>query len=514
MYVFCLILSILPSIDLPSVPVAATNEDRIARLIGQLGSSQFKEREAATHMLDSIGLPALEALKTAARSSDPEVHRRATSLCERIQRRVQTAQLLEAKRLRLAYRKTPVTEAVNDLAHKSGFNIQLDDQVAVANGDLFGMQRMTTRSLMRLVDPGVTLDTGDTTFWQGFDQFCLRVGLVERAPSARKNNEPSRAWNARGLQIQPGVVASPYFASRASLEGRLSLVGGDAIALPTFYAGALRIRAIPRIPSDASTWSKRQGETLVVLEATPEPKMDWQGVVDFRIDHALDEKGRQLVPVPLSRESLAAGLNRNPATWEDDLGRSPTGMRDYVPIRLKLAESASKILRELSGTLAAQMQTAMKDLASIENILQAAGQTARLPENDMLKVLEVERDASGAIRLRLRLEDGLLVAGGVARGRIGWNGRMKNWVVSRADRIQETIDASATHFLLVDAKGQSFRLVGNGSEVEAGARGLAREFTLIYRPRPGQGEPAKLVYSGRCTCLVEVPFALKNVPLQ
>jgi hypothetical protein len=500
MYILCLTLSLLSLFaDLPSAPTVANNDDRIAELVGQLGSSQFKEREAATQQLDRLGLPALKALKTAARSSDPEVHRRAAQLYERIQRRVETAQLLEPKRLRLVYRDMPVTEAVAGIAQKTGFNIQLDDQK------------------MKLVDPAVTLDTGETTFWQAFDKFCLKVGLVEKG-AALKSYEAVRAWNARGLQIQPGLVASPYLAPRANIEGRLFLVGGEAGPLPTFYAGSLRIRAIP---SGGSNTGKVKGETSFVMEVTPEPKMGWQGLVDLRIDKALDEKGQSLTPMTAwSGDGIAGGINRGNVgvVWEDDLNASTADLRDCIPVRFKSAETSSNILREISGTIAAQIQTPVKELATIENILQSAGRAVKLPESETLKVLEVERDSSGAIRLRLRLEDGLLgIAGGGLRGRMAWgpNGRVvKNWVVLRAGRIQETVDASALHFLLVDAKGQSFRLVGKGSELAAGARGLAQEITLMYRPRQGQAEAARLVYSGRRTVLVEVPFALKNVPLQ
>jgi RNA polymerase sigma factor (sigma-70 family) len=71
----------------PPVPVA---EAEIERLIAQLGSEQFTEREAATTALEKIGEPAYGALHRAAEtSSDVEVRRRAEGIIGRIEQRWQ-----------------------------------------------------------------------------------------------------------------------------------------------------------------------------------------------------------------------------------------------------------------------------------------------------------------------------------------------------------------------------------------------------------------------------------------
>jgi hypothetical protein len=57
------------------------NTAEISRLIQQLGSSDFKKRDAATKALVEIGLPALDGLrKAAAESSDAEIRRRAAQI--------------------------------------------------------------------------------------------------------------------------------------------------------------------------------------------------------------------------------------------------------------------------------------------------------------------------------------------------------------------------------------------------------------------------------------------------
>jgi hypothetical protein len=46
------------------------------------------------------------------------------------------------------------------------------------------------------------------------------------------------------------------------------------------------------------------------------------------------------------------------------------------------------------------------------------------------------------------------------------------------------------------------------------ADGGPRAFRLTFAPRTGQTAPAQLVYVGRRSALVDVPFLLKDVPLR
>jgi WD40 repeat protein len=75
------------------VPTLATSADapEIERLIQQLGSPNFAEREAATKRLDAVGEPALGSLrKAAARSKDAEIRRRSDSLIKAVEDRIYT----------------------------------------------------------------------------------------------------------------------------------------------------------------------------------------------------------------------------------------------------------------------------------------------------------------------------------------------------------------------------------------------------------------------------------------
>jgi uncharacterized protein (TIGR03067 family) len=68
---------------------AAKSPQAMDRLIQQLGSKRFREREAACKALERVGESALDALHEAATGEpDPEVRRRATGLVERIEAQV------------------------------------------------------------------------------------------------------------------------------------------------------------------------------------------------------------------------------------------------------------------------------------------------------------------------------------------------------------------------------------------------------------------------------------------
>jgi uncharacterized protein (TIGR03067 family) len=69
-----------------AAPTAAPGGE-IDKLVRQLGSPKFDEREAAAGRLEALGEPALEALRKALRSEDPEVRRRARGLVDAIEGR-------------------------------------------------------------------------------------------------------------------------------------------------------------------------------------------------------------------------------------------------------------------------------------------------------------------------------------------------------------------------------------------------------------------------------------------
>src|SRR5260370_20995881 len=61
-------------------PQQEKDADEVKKMIKQLGSPKFAEREAASQRLEKIGQPALANLRKAAQSKDLEITRRAKEL--------------------------------------------------------------------------------------------------------------------------------------------------------------------------------------------------------------------------------------------------------------------------------------------------------------------------------------------------------------------------------------------------------------------------------------------------
>ena len=121
---------------------------------------EYSVREKASKELDAIGLPALKHCARLARVMMPRSVACAEDLVKKLEKQVLTAKILAPTRLHLKYQDTPVQEAVADMAKQSKFTITLLDPQN------------------KLAGRKVTLDTGDVPFWEAFDQFCQKAGLV------------------------------------------------------------------------------------------------------------------------------------------------------------------------------------------------------------------------------------------------------------------------------------------------------------------------------------------------
>src|SRR5262249_1390069 len=106
--------------SLPQGAAIADDADRTGKLVKQLGSKRFAERDAARRELEALGAAALDTLRQAAQSPDMETSRRAGELVRRLEEKAALDALLAPKRLRLNLKDTPVPDALAELARQSG----------------------------------------------------------------------------------------------------------------------------------------------------------------------------------------------------------------------------------------------------------------------------------------------------------------------------------------------------------------------------------------------------------
>jgi hypothetical protein len=497
---FVILLGIAVSLQLgvgfthasPSTSVAA---EQITHLIHQLGSVSFKEREAATQALDAIGGPALDALQDAALSNDPEVGRRAQSLARAIRKRIETAQFLYPLPLRLVYNDAPVARAVEDLAKRTKFPIEM-----------VGSARLASRR--------ITLDTGETTFWQAFEQFCQKAGLVEKSVAPDTDVQVrslllEAAGRQRALQIVDAPSNSLGFGR--TWDGRLTLTDGKQPSCPTDHAGAVRIRALPS--SGAKQTSAEP--ILFFVEITPQPNLSWHNILDVRIERALDEDGKDIASSLETRNDWSQGASTSSGVvlWDAQNGQSLTAPRD-IPVRLKSGIKPLGVLKEVKGVFAAQVQTPPQTILAMDNILKSRGRTVVGDDGESLKLSALQRQPNGDVYAQVELTDASTanVVWAMRRGVLAPNGGRGP---GRGRRGSGTVDNSPqTTLVLQDAHGHSFPLAHQTEDPVVNANILSRQISCTYNSRADLGEPSKLVYTGRRTIIIEVPFSLKDVPLQ
>src|SRR5262249_51647092 len=82
----------------------------------------------------------------------------------------------------------------------------------------------------------------------------------------------------------------------------------------------------------------------------------------------------------------------------------PSSQR-FVTVRLKRGEKNAKTLKELTGSLNAEALTDTEALVSIDNILKAAGKSAKAKDGGSLQVQSVDKLANGDIQVKIAMEN-------------------------------------------------------------------------------------------------------------
>jgi hypothetical protein len=508
----------------PAAAAGVAAPDAVTRWIDDLGSPNFTAREQASRALEAAGPDVLPTLRKAAASDDPEVRRRADVLVRRLEAEELTRKVLAPTRVRLVYHDVTLREALTDLDRKTGFPFALQD----------------TRLAF---DRRVTLDTGDTTAWQAVDRFCRQAGLtqasrpdvnalglaqppvIETVPGVPAAQLQLQAQMQLQMQMQMRMQMQMQMQMRmasgagmrpeyAPAPGSFNLVAAKGPPLPTCYAGAVRVRALPAGGADSA--ARRPGELVVVLEATAEPRLPWYGVTGLHVERAVDDRGQHLVRTgPLAGVSpTSVPVSIQPA------GRFRGGMSvaavgpvagsQQTAVVFRKGAQPARVLRELSGALLAEVQTEPEAVLTVDNVLQAAGQTIQGKEGGWIKVTAANEETGNA-RFHVQLEvppdvfpAELRPAHPVNSARAPYHALPYGQQPSRA----------AYHGLnLLDDQGDVLPLALTQARLHNNGATLVWDVTLTYNPERGQGNPARLVFAGRRLVTVRVPFTLTDVPL-
>ncbi|MBA4189415.1 MAG: hypothetical protein C0467_15605 [Planctomycetaceae bacterium] len=471
---------------LTSAPTPKNSPLNIHAIVEQLGSSQFTEREAASATLEKIGPAAIDALRAAARSENPEIRDRAASLLTKLRRLADSETRLTAKRVALDYQDVPLGSAINDLKARTGLNVTLDP-ARVANP----LRKITCR-------------TGELPAWEALEAFCVAAALRESFPielDVPKPNTPRRGY------IPPPQAPSPEAIPVVLIDGASERLLGSR-------SGAVRVLVLPAtFPGHRVTLGT--GEMSLALDVTPMPGLGWQEVVGVKINKLIDSSGR----------AGGAGVEKNVLPMNDPNGvvvfaRPGVAMRfdangnsilpenlpnpRIVTVPLKLGTPSARSLKQLEGSIFGEIQVANQHLITVTNPAQNTNAVFEGPGDTRLTVLEFKEPPGpgglGTIKVQLDYPSDF----GLNVRRRGFN----NMGWPEAPRM----GGQANRVEAFDAAGKPFPMASNAfTNFSNDGTSISQTYTMTFRP--GQGAPAKLVVVGSKQVTVEVPFVLENVPL-
>jgi hypothetical protein len=474
--------SIVTSLLLTLTAAAAEPADtgRVARLIADLGSEDYEVRQAATKELDALGVTALKKLKEAATSGDDEIRHRAHVLAHAISQRLETERLLTPSRVRLVCKDMSVADAVTELGKKTGFNIQLE-------GDK-----------TKFASKRISLDTGDTNFWEALNQLCDQAGLTEKRADVQTDAMTRRQMmlHRRALIIRGnGMVA---YGNQPGVNLPIQLKEGKSEPTASCQTNALRVRALPGAPRGGVSASEH--EVNCMLEVTAEPKIQLLRILPPQVQSAEDENGLKVTYLPQPDETTANPYDAMAAMR----GIGPAGNYGHQhPIRFRVRDGASKKISKLKGSVLIEMIAPPGPLVTVDDLLKAQGKSFSAEDGHSVKVTQVKQEG-GHVKLRVVVES-------VLDGMNPWGGAGVVWVNAGQQQGQATNEA-ATGLHLEDADGKKIA-ASNATSMGTvfNGRTSTNDYELTYPVAKAQ--TLRLVLTGRRVAVLDVPFELKDVSL-
>lgn len=437
-------------------------ENHLKKLVSQLGSGQFNERQNASALLEKLGAAAVPSLREAGGNPDPEVRGRAEALLARIERRLESARVLAGKKIALSYRDTPGEEAWHDFGKRTGFILTPDKE---RPPDLGGSI--------------VNLKTGDIAVWEALDRFCAALGVSEVEGAATGTDGPA-----------------------------IVLRAGRPDRGPTCYAGGVRVSAFLE-PSQG--WGQTAGVTEVPinLRIAAEPGIAWERTIAVHVDRAVDENGQVLetaFSADFNPPSDYTARERRSLQKAWALSSDPETVQR---IQLKLGEHRSRSLKEMRGTIIGRVQTPPALLVEVEAVLKSQGRSFSGADGCRLRIAEINRD-DAVVKIAVEYE--LPVVDDVpfpVWPQNQW--RMNRLRLARIRGQMESVPAP--HIELQDSAGRAFESARYNEASESDGTRSRYTSTIHFLAKPALGAPARLILIGRRTAAVEVPFTLSDVPL-
>jgi hypothetical protein len=465
-----------------------------AELVVQLGSDDFREREAAVAALEKAGAAAIPALQEATKSDIPEVRLRAAPILHKLQRASDSISRIAPKKVALNYKDTPLGAAVNDLKARTGLNI-IFDQTRVAN---------PIRK--------VTCVTGEVPVWEALDAFCAAAGLKETF---------QQELDVPKVQItgRRGYTPRPQIPNADSTP--IVLIDGKHTRLPGDRATAVRVVALPAsFPGHRVTLGS--GDTTLCFDITPAPGLNWQDVNAVKITKLIDDAGRYggagtVKPTfveSFESELVILGGGGRAVFAPGGGGRFDprTGAPIYpdtipnpriVAVPLKLGTPTARTIKRMEGLVLGEITLANQTLVTVIDPTKNTGVAFDGAGQLRLTVVGVTEVKGGGTSVQLLLE---YPSPWSVSARRGFN---PGGIWPEAPRPGNQMPVVHSF----DADGKSMQATFGNNYTDSSDDGLTMHQHMTLNYRKDAGAPAKLTVIGPRSAVVEVPFVMENVPL-
>jgi len=314
----------------------------IEKLIEQLGSRSFAEREKATKALRDRGAAALPAVRKALESKDEEVRKRAESLVPVLE----VEEALLPKRVTLKADGQAISAVLADLEKQTGYKF---------------------RSVGGRNDEKVTTDLRNVPFWEAIDSVLTQTGRGAVYQPYDKS-----------LQLTAGVARSPFVSVRGPFRLEANWIHED--------------RDVDFTQVGTTKDGRRGNQLTLSVALQAEPRLTFLRIGPAKIEEAMDSDGKSLL------EPKGPG----PATATSPPGRGTFRGESlqYTDVRLRRASETAKSLKVVRGMIPVKTILIRRNVVVTTKVLESAGTKFRAG-SDGLEITRVDNQGGGSLSVEI-----------------------------------------------------------------------------------------------------------------